>query len=138
MNENGNLSAHDELDRLARVQARPGLESVSDKPGQARTPSFAAIVAPLENGECLDGPGLEVCLAEFEKNPEGFQLAVENIRSKGNVRRPLGVLIWRIKNGKVPRPTNAKPGAECGMGAGEHVDGCDLRSGSRNRAETAE
>jgi hypothetical protein len=86
------------------TQAWPGLESESEKPGLARTPSFDAAVAPLENGKRLDGRGLEDCLAAFNDNPEGFQLVVEDIRCRNGVRRPLGVLVWRIRRGEIPQP----------------------------------
>jgi hypothetical protein len=82
---------------------RPG-QSESEKPGQARTPSFDAAVAPLENGSRLNRRGLEECLAEFNRNPHGFRLLVEEILSRDNVRRQLGLLVWRVRQGEVPKP----------------------------------
>jgi hypothetical protein len=114
---NGNGDAG--LARARVGQAWPGCKSESEKPGLAwpdaelekeepglaRTPSFDAAIAPLENGKRLDGRGLEECLFEFDKNPDGFRLVVDDIASRNDVRRPLGVLVWRIRKGEIPQPT---------------------------------
>jgi hypothetical protein len=90
-------AADSRVDELSKLADRPSVESLQAVPAE-----FARIVEPLERrqGQSLNGPGLLLCLAAFERDPSWFRSVVADCLERG--RKPLGLLVHRVKNDRPP------------------------------------